>query len=99
MTGAGNVIADPILTDDGRPAAENQFDAGGVISFLAAGAVLFASLVLGSSVSLLFAGSNALIGSILSGFLSVGLWAFGGFAVAVSLAFAVTLALRQGRTG
>jgi hypothetical protein len=64
----------------------------GLLSFLAAGAVLFASLVAGSSASLMLAGANDLIAAILEGFLMLGLWALGGFLAAAGLA----LAFRRG---
>lgn len=68
----------------------------GVMPFLAAGAVLFASLVIGSSASLFLAGSNQLIGAILHGFLSLGLWAFGACLTAVVIGLAV-IAFRRRR--
>jgi hypothetical protein len=64
-------------TDD--PARNNGedttcgFDCGGLVSFLAAGAVLSASLIIGSSVSMVFADANDLVGAILEGFLELGL--------------------------
>jgi len=64
------------------------FDWGGFVSFLTAGAVLFASLIIGSSVSLVLAGGNDLIAAILEGFLELGLWTFGGFFVAFTVAVA-----------
>ena len=51
----------------------------GVTSFLFAGAVLFASLVIGSAVSLLVAGSDAMTAAIMRGFLSLGLAALAAF--------------------
>ena len=58
----------------------------GVTSFLLAGAVLFASLVIGSAVSLLVAGSDAVTAAIMRGFLSLGLSALGAFLVGALLA-------------
>jgi hypothetical protein len=68
----------------------------GVTSFLVAGAVLFASLVLGSAIALFFAGSDATMAAILRGFLSLGFRALGGFLVAVLVALAIA-ALRRPR--
>jgi hypothetical protein len=68
----------------------------GVTSFLIAGTVLFASLVIGSSMSLLLAGSDAVISAILRGFLSLGLMALGGFVAGVVLALAIA-AFRRSR--
>jgi hypothetical protein len=59
---------------------------GGVTSFLLAGAVLFASLVIGSAVSMFVAGSDAVTAAIMRGFLSLGLSALGAFLVGVLLA-------------
>jgi len=97
MTGAESCIAEDLRPVAALRGPKVPIDAGGLISFLAAGAVLFASLVVGSSVSLLFAGSNALLGAILVGFLSLGLWALGGFLTAFALAFAVSVALGRNR--
>jgi len=58
----------------------------GVTSFLFAGAVLFASLVIGSAVSLLVAGSDAMTAAIMRGFLSLGLSALGAFLVGALMA-------------
>jgi membrane protein implicated in regulation of membrane protease activity len=64
-------------------------DCGGLVSFLAAGAVLSASLIIGSSASMVFAGANDLIGAILEGFLELGLWAFGALFAAATLVAAM----------
>lgn len=53
----------------------------GATSFLVAGAVLFASLVIGSAVSLFLAGSDAMTAAIMRGFLSLGLTALAAFLV------------------
>jgi hypothetical protein len=63
---------------------------GGLVSFLAAGAVLSAGLIVGSSASMIVAGGNDLIAAILEGVLKLGLWAFGGFIAAVVLAITLT---------
>ena len=69
----------------------------GVTSFLFAGAVLFASLVIGSAVSLLVAGSDAMTAAIMRGFLSLGLAALAAFLVGTLLAicFAVFRRTRE----
>jgi len=72
-----------------RAETTGGFDYGGVVSFLAAGAVLSASLIISSSASMVFASANDLIGAILEGFLELGLWAFGALLAAVALAVAV----------
>lgn len=77
-----------------RP-ADRLGDTGGVISFLLAGAVLFASLVVGSSASMVVAGSNDLIGAILEGFLSLGLWALAGFLLSAGVVAAATALQRR----
>ncbi len=59
---------------------------GGATSFLLAGAVLFASLVIGSAVSMFVAGSDAVTAAIMRGFLSLGLSALGAFLVGALLA-------------
>jgi len=64
-------------------------DCGGLVSFLAAGAVLSASLIIGSSASMVLAGANDLIGAILEGFLELGLWAFGALLAAAVLVAAI----------
>jgi hypothetical protein len=89
MAATASVTADDRARDDGSDPTENS-DWGGLVSFLAAGAVLFASLIVGSSASLVVAGGNDLIAAILEGFLELGLWAFGGFLAAVALASAAT---------
>jgi hypothetical protein len=53
----------------------------GATSFLLAGAVLFASLVIGSAGSLFVAGSDAMVAAIMRGFLSLGLAALAAFLV------------------
>jgi hypothetical protein len=55
----------------------------GLVSFLVAGAVLFASLVVGSSASLVLAGSDSLMAAILRGFLSLGMWTLAAFVAAI----------------
>jgi hypothetical protein len=68
----------------------------GVTSFLLAGAVLFASLVIGSAGSMFIAGSDAVTAAIMRGFLSLGLSALGAFLVGVLLAIGFA-ALRRSR--
>lgn len=94
MANTGSFTADEHGVVNGTGPFENLYD--GVMSFLIAGAVLFASLVIGSSVSLLLAGSDAVISAILRGFLSLGLMALGGFVAAVVLALAIA-AFRRSR--
>ena len=79
----------PFDQNAGSSVASNPLAQGGVISFITAGAILFASLVGGSLLSLSLSGPGALIEGIQSGFLSVGLWALAGFAVAYAVALAV----------
>lgn len=67
------------------------FETTGMISFLLAGTILFASLVVGSSVSLLSIGSHSLTSAILHGFLTLGLWASGGFLAALVLSVVAIL--------
>jgi hypothetical protein len=63
--------------------SERSFHRGDVTAFLSAGAVLFASLVVGATASLIVGGANELVGAILEGFLKLGLWTFAGFIVAI----------------
>ncbi len=98
MTRTSSLTADNSDLDDEMDNIKGLLDAGGVISFLFAGTILFASLVIGSSVSLLSAGSYTMTSAILHGFLSLGLWAFGGFFAALVLAFAIA-AIRRRRHG
>lgn len=93
MTRSENSIAEHFRPAAPRRGLKASLDAGGLKSFLTAGAVLFASLIVGSSASLLLSGSDALMGAILTGFLSLGLWVLGGFLTAFALAYAVSLAL------
>lgn len=65
---------------------DSRLFSNGLVAFLAAGAVLFASLVIGSSASLIVAGGNDLIAAILEGFLELGLWGLCGFLAAVTIA-------------
>jgi hypothetical protein len=58
----------------------------GVTSFLLAGSVLFASLVLGSAGSMFVAGSDAMTAAIMRGFLSLGLAALAAFLVGTLMA-------------
>jgi hypothetical protein len=76
----------------------HPLDENGLVSFLAAGAVLFASLVVGSSVSLVLAGSDTLMAAILRGFLSLGMWTLGAFVAAIVFAIAAAV-LRRKRPG
>jgi hypothetical protein len=80
--------ADPVRDDERALTEYSDWD--GLFSFLAAGAVLFASLVIGSSASLVLASGNDLIAAILEGFVELGLWAFGGFLAAVVVAVRVS---------
>lgn len=73
-------------TRNSRADTPGKCDLGGVVSFLAAGAVLSAALIIGSSASMVLAGANDLIGPILEGFLELGLWALGILLAAVALA-------------
>jgi hypothetical protein len=78
-----------VNTAEGDLAAdESRFNrlSDGVTSFLLAGAVLFASLVIGSAVSLHVAGSDAVMAAIMRGFLSLGLAALAAFLVATLVA-------------
>ena len=95
MVKTASLTADELpLADNTRPDGSAFFS--GIMPFLFAGAVLFASLVIGSSASLLLAGSNQLIGAILHGFLALGLWAFGASLIAAAAGLAV-IAVRRRR--
>jgi hypothetical protein len=82
MSATFNANEDDLAADEGRIA--RLYD--GVTSFLLAGAVLFASLVIGSAVSLLLAGSDAMIAAIMRGFLSLGLAALAAFVAGTLMA-------------
>jgi hypothetical protein len=98
MTETGGIAANlRAVGDDGAPLRRGA-EWGSAAAFLAAGSVLFASLVIGSSASLFLAGSNQLIAAILEGFLAFGLWTFGGFLAAVVAALAIA-ALRRHTPG
>lgn len=83
MIAPANVTADAFASSNTLDETDSRDAWSGLISFLAAGAVLFASLVVGSSASLIVAGSNDLIAAILQGFLLLGLWALGAFLIAI----------------
>jgi hypothetical protein len=76
---------------------DRTLDDGALVSFLAAGAVLFASLVIGSSGSLFLTGSDAMMTAIDQAFLSLGLRAIGVglVATAACLAFAASWQRRR----
>lgn len=98
MTEISSLTANDIDFGGNTDSLLSLFDAGGVISFLFAGTILFASLVVGSSVSLLSAGAYTMTSAILNGFLSIGLWAFGGFLSALVVAL-ITAAIRRSHAG
>jgi hypothetical protein len=98
MTEISSLTANDIDFGDNTDSLLGLFDAGGVISFLFAGTILFASLVVGSSVSLLSAGAYTMTSAILNGFLSIGLWSFGGFVAALVVALVVA-AIRRHHAG
>lgn len=87
-------------TDEDDHAARGRFAMldNGAVSFLIAGAVLFASLVIGSAVSLMLAGSDAMMAAIMRGFLSLGLSALAAF-MAGTLAAIGYAAFRRSRSG
>jgi hypothetical protein len=84
--------------EDDHAAAGGRFAMldDGATSFLLAGAVLFASLVLGSAVSLVLAGSDAMVAAIMRGFLSLGLSALAAFLVGTLAAIGYA-AIRRSR--
>jgi hypothetical protein len=92
MSATFNTDEGDLAADEGRIA--KLYD--GVTSFLLAGAVLFASLVIGSAVSLLLAGSDAMIAAIMRGFLSLGLAALAAFVAGTLMAIGVA-AFRRSR--
>jgi hypothetical protein len=94
MAHTAHFIDDP---DIGAPSDDfnHTIDDSALVSFLAAGTVLFASLVVGSSASLLLAGSDTLMAAILRGFLSLGMWTLGGFFVAAIAAITVAMLRRR----
>jgi hypothetical protein len=90
MTQTSNLTWNDIDFGEETDHHNGLFDAGGVIPFLFAGTILFATVVVGSSVSLLSAGPYTMTSAILDGFQSIGLWAFGGFLATLVLALATT---------
>jgi hypothetical protein len=68
---------------------------GAVASFVAAGAVLFASLVIGSSGSLLLFESGMMRSAIEDAFVSIGLRAIGATLILGVVAFTIVAALRM----
>ncbi len=78
-----------------RGASSEMLENGAFASFLAAGAVLFASLIVGSSGSLLVTGSDAMLAAIGQAFLSLGLKALGAGLASVALALAAAALWRR----
>ena len=91
--------ADGVPGESTRPARGigASIDGGALASFLAAGAVLFASLVIGSSGSLLLTGSDAMITAIEQAFLSLGLRAVAAGLVALAACLLLTRGWRRAR--
>jgi hypothetical protein len=88
-------IADGLHIGEETGGFNRAIDDNGLVAFLAAGAVLFASLVVGSAASLMLVGSDALMAAILRGFLSLGMWMLGAFVAATLAAIAVAMARRR----
>ncbi len=82
MSATFSIDEDDLDVDEGRLSRLSD----GVTSFLLAGAVLFASLVIGSAGSMFVAGSDATVAAIMRGFLSLGLAALAAFLVATLMA-------------
>jgi hypothetical protein len=87
MASAANFV-DTLDAEEKSYGFSRAVDDSALVSFLAAGTVLFASLVVGSSASLLLAGADTLIAAILRGFLLLGIWTLGAFIVAIVCAIA-----------
>jgi hypothetical protein len=89
------VTLPPALSPEARPAGEGGLEYGAWASFAAAGAVLFASLILGSSGSLLLTGSDAMLRAIGQAFVSLGLRALAGGLIAAAIALGVAAIWRR----
>lgn len=76
---------------------DSDLKSGGVVSFLIAGMVLFASLVVGFSISLILAGSQAPITAVLRDYLTHGVWGLGALFAAVLPVLAIAAILRHRR--
>jgi hypothetical protein len=98
MTQISSLTATDITFADTTDSFLSLFDAGGVVLFLFAGTILFASLVVGSSISLLSAGAFTMTSAILNGFLSIGLWSFGVFLAALVVAL-IAAAIQRSQAG
>jgi len=99
MPPTSQLNTDKILREDGPDDLGHDPDAGGIISFFVAGTVLFASLVIGATVSLTMAGSQAPATAILRNYVSHGVWGLGGLLAAAFpvLAAAAICRRRRGR--
>jgi hypothetical protein len=83
------------LSPEARAAADGGLEYGAWASFAAAGAVLFASLIIGSSGSLLLTGSDAMLRAIEQAFVSLGLRALAGGLIAAASALGVAALWRN----
>ena len=94
------LLADKIDSEDGPDDLGRDPDASGIISFFVAGTVLFASLVIGTTLGLMMAGSQAPATAILRNYLSHGAWGLGGLlASVVAVLAAAAIWRRRARRG